>query len=805
MLAIPMRQLILIVLTTLGMVASASIASAQLSDILSGGPLGAQGGGVAAESPESIVTVSSHFTPPANGRQGLLTVTAQIAPPWYTYSTTQKPHGATPTKITVEPSNDFRLLGDFRSTLPPKVVQDAELGVTLEEFSHEVTWQAPVEFRKDVDPAGVTIKGTVRAQVCKVGTCLPPTDYPFEAQRMEAAAAPAAIVEFTHPNTHATLRGYLEPRVATPGSTVNLVLTADMPPGWHIYQLANTDPQKPGNKPTLIAFSNTSAFNRKQTTSNGSAISHPATAGGPPMLPFYEGQVKWTTPIVIPADTKPGSYPIEGLIGYQTCFKDASCDMPRAASFSGTVEVGPAAQTGASALAFNDAKYGEAAKLAASQPAAIDADVEPVQIAGAAPLGWSLPLIMLAGLAGGFILNFMPCVLPVIGLKILSFAEQAGRSRAQILKLNIWYSLGTLMVFMVLATLASSFSLGLGSKNLNWGEQFTYTSFNIVMVGIVFVMALSFLGVWEIPIPGFVGSGKASEFATREGVAGAFSKGVLATILATPCSGPALGPVFGFTLNQPPSITYLLFACIAFGMSAPYLLIGAFPTLIRFLPRPGAWMDTFKNLMGFVLLGTIVFLLSFTDQDYVVPAFAMMVGLWAACWWIGRTPLTENLGRKLVAWAQGGLVAGIVTFLAFTYLVPQVSIIPWQPFSPGELARLRSSGNTVLVDFTADWCLTCKANLKFVIETDEIRSAIRSNNIVPLLADYTKGSSEIKDTLESLESKSIPLLAIFPADRPDQPIVLRDVITKQQLLDAIQQAGPSKGGSQLTASRGIGQ
>jgi thiol:disulfide interchange protein len=240
-------------------------------------------------------------------------------------------------------------------------------------------------------------------------------------------------------------------------------------------------------------------------------------------------------------------------------------------------------------------------------------------------------------------------------------------------------------------------------------------------------------------------------------------------------------------------------------MSAPYLLIGAFPTLIRFLPKPGAWMDTFKQLMGFVLLGTIVFLLSFTDRDYVVPAFAMMVGLWAACWWIGRTPLTESLSRKMMAWAQGALVAGIVAFLSFTYLVPQESVIPWQPFSQGELARLRAAGKTVLVDFTADWCFNCKLNLKFVIETDEIRSVLADKKIVPLLADFTEGSEEITTTLESLKSRSIPVLAIFPADRPNEPIVLRDLITRQQLLDAIEQAEPSKGGSQLTASIGVAQ
>ena len=248
--------------------------------------------------------------------------------------------------------------------------------------------------------------------------------------------------------------------------------------------------------------------------------------------------MKWTTPIVVPQDATSGKFPIEGFIGFQTC-QDSRCDLPRGAKFSGTLEVAQSAVSGASALAFSDAKYGEAARVAANQPLPIDAASELVEVQGAAALGWSLPLIMLAGLVGGFILNFMPCVLPVIGLKILSFAEQAGRSRGQIFKLNVWYSLGTLLVFMVLATLASSVALGLGSTNLNWGEQFSYTSFNIVMVGIVFIMALSFLGVWEIPIPGFVGTGKANDLAAREGVAGAFSKGVLATILATPCSGPA--------------------------------------------------------------------------------------------------------------------------------------------------------------------------------------------------------------------------------------------------------------------------
>lgn len=793
--AISGRRLVLFVLAAI--VLGAAPAQAQFQDILGGQSITPGGGptGATAVNPESVANVSAHFTAEAPGRPAMLSITAQIDPGWYTYSITQKPVAAMPTVIKVDDSNDYRLAGEFRSTLPPKIVQDSELKATFEKFERKVTWQAPVEFRTGVKPADVQIAGSVRMQICNEGSCLPPTSFPFTAKLVvaEAPDAQATTGQYSHPATHATLSGHLEPRTATPGSTVDLVITAEMPPGWHVYQLAARDEGAIGNKPTLIALANTSGFQFEATRESKPTVEAPPAFPGQPPQRYYDDSVTWTTPIVIPADTKPGQYPIEGVIGYQTCLEDQRCDAPRGARFAATLNVGKPEQAGSIPLAFSDAKYGEAAQIAASQPA-------PIQTAQAPPLGWTLPIVILAGLAGGFVLNFMPCVLPVIGLKLLSFAEQAGRSRAQILALNVWYALGTFAVFMALATLATGVSWGLADSNLGWGEQFQYTSFNVVMVGLVFVMALSFLGVWEIPIPGFVGSGKANELAAREGAAGAFSKGVLATILATPCSGPALGPVFGFTLNQPALITYLLFSCIALGMSAPYLLIGAFPTLIRFLPKPGAWMETFKNVMGFVLLGTIVFLFSFMDKDYLVPTFAMMVGLWAACWWIGRTSPTVTFGRKLLAWGEGTAVAGLIALAAFTWLVPRESVIPWQPFSQAELARLRQEGNTVLVDFTADWCLTCKLNLRSAIETDKVSQAIADNEVVPLLADYTKRSADIKDALASLNSTSIPLLAVFPADPSKPPIIRRDVVTQQQVLDAIAEAGPSKDTAALTAT-----
>jgi suppressor for copper-sensitivity B len=770
----------------------------QKLDILSGKPLGSPSNVVRADTPESVISLQAHFTSAGASRLATLSVTVKIAPPWYTYSTTQKPVLSTPTTLKVDESPNYRVVGEFRPNLPPTIRQ--EEGATFETYAPEVTWQAPLEIKSGTDLKNLKVTGSARIQVCKHGACLNPTNFEFAANLDEAerraGAGPKAIGLYLHPNIHATLRGQLEPQTATPGSTVQLLLTAEPAAGWHVYELAVRDTGELGYKPTLIVLTDTSGFQFQPAKASGKATVVNSEIPGAGSLRYHPDPITWSMAIRIPKDSKPGAYPIAGIIGYQTC-QDTQCDPPRAARFEGMLNVGPAKRTGEAPLTFSDAKYGEAAQLASARVANAEPAEAPAPLASDA---MSLPLIILSSLIGGLILNFMPCVLPVIGLKILSFAEQAGRSRGQILALNLWYSLGLLSVFLVLATLATAVNLGLREQNLGWGEQFTSTSFNVVMVAVVFVMALSFLDVWEIPIPGFVGSGAAAEAAAREGAAGAFAKGALTTVLATPCSGPLLGPVFAFTLNQPPPITYLIFSCVALGMASPYLLIGAFPRLIRFLPKPGAWMDTFKQMMGFVMLGTIVFLFTFINHNYLVPTFAMMVGLWAGCWWIGRTSLVETFGRKMKAWSQGAVFAALIAWFAFTWLVPHGSIIPWKSFSQPELVKLTGEGKTVLVDFTADWCWTCKLNLRLAIETNEVKDLIAQNQVVPLLADWTDGSPEIKKMLESLDSASIPFLAIFPADGR-APLVLRDLISKQQLLEKLKEAGPSKNGSKsLTAA-----
>jgi thiol:disulfide interchange protein len=307
-----------------------------------------------------------------------------------------------------------------------------------------------------------------------------------------------------------------------------------------------------------------------------------------------------------------------------------------------------------------------------------------------------------------------------------------------------------------------------------------------------FVMALSFLGVWQIPIPGFVGAGRAADLQEREGPAGAFFKGVFTTILATPCSGPFLGPILGFLLKQPPYVSFLMFGAVGLGMALPYLLIGAFPQLIRFLPKPGVWMKTLEELMAFLLLFTTVYLLQTLRSIYFIPTMTFLVSLWFSCWLVGHGQFSLSPSKRLAAWLVGLVVAAGMGVFAFTVLLSEPKIA-WRPFSPEALAQAQSEGKTVMVDFTANWCPNCKWNSKWAIETDAVREIIEKNKVVPLLADWTDYSPIIKKAINDLGYNSIPLLAIWPAAPKDKPvIVLADLLSEKQVIDALQEAGPSE-------------
>lgn len=778
-----------------------------------------------------------------------LSITAEILDGWHTYSLKQEPGGPVRTTITVDESKQFKVSGEFTPSPKPKkhVDQSVFKGVMLEEHEGKVTWSAPIELSAGVDPKSIKISGKVNAMACDQ-QCLPPKDYRFAAKYVGSQPKPEPVADESEEEEPAggepgdkrqagafqtaniTFRGYLSPKTVVPGGKAKLVVTAEPEEKWHIYELKAKPGPKTGSRPTMLVLTKTAGWELGRASASRQPTIDPDGGVG-----YHAEPVTWTVELTVPDNAQPGNVTLEGLLGYQLCLK-SSCTLPTAVAISGRLSVGAKEVKGEVPLKFTaDHSYTEVEKIIKKQyekpGAATGASSGPggdqsgaggsSDGAGSGGGGLagesSLALMMGTGFLAGLILNIMPCVLPVIGLKLLSFVEQSHHRRSQSFLLNVWYSLGILAVFMVLATLPVVARLTFNAQ-FAWGQQFAYDPFNITLAALVFVMALSFLGVWEIPIPGFASGRAAGELAAKEGFAGAFFKGTITTVLATPCAGPLLGTALGFAVAQPPLVTYVMFGSIGLGMASPYLLIGAFPELVRFLPKPGAWMDTFKQTMGFVLLATVVYFMTLIRWAAVVPTFALLMGLWAGCWWIGRTPLYAELAAKLRAYAIGGVFAALVGLIAFQWLSPIMQYRlnryvaanggveideEWAPFTVAKQRRFNGEGKTVVVDFTADWCLNCKTLAATVLNVDSTHEFVKRNGIVTLMADITHTPDEAMAVLADLKQTAIPVLAIYPADRPDQPIVLSGLYTQSTLFQKLKEAGAAdtQPASDLTAMK----
>jgi thiol:disulfide interchange protein len=235
-------------------------------------------------------------------------------------------------------------------------------------------------------------------------------------------------------------------------------------------------------------------------------------------------------------------------------------------------------------------------------------------------------------------------------------------------------------------------------------------------------------------------------------------------------------------------------------MALPYLLIGVFPPLVGWLPTPGEWMDTLKQFLAFVLLATVVWLFTTIHPDYFVATLALLFSIWFGCWIVGRVPAWAEPSYKRRGWLRGIVAAAILGGGSFLIMSPSKQALPWQPYSPAALAAARAEGKTVLVDFTANWCLTCKTNLKLAINRAGVRDLVERNGVVTLLADWTDKNDTIKQALAELNSRSIPLLAIYPPDPNAKPIVLPDLLTQGMVLEALEQAGPSREVAQRSSS-----
>ena len=407
---------------------------------------------------------------------------------------------------------------------------------------------------------------------------------------------------------------------------------------------------------------------------------------------------------------------------------------------------------------------------------------------------------LLFGLIGGFILNLMPCVLPVISLKIFGFMRQAGDSRANILKHGLAFTAGIFLWFLGLA--AVIIALKSAGSEVTWAFQFQNPWFNYVIGVVVFVFALNLFGVFEIVLPGRATQNMA-EAGSHGGLAGSFAQGILATLLATPCTAPFLGTALGFAFSQTSAVIAAMFAAIAAGMAFPYLLLSAQPGWMKYLPKPGVWMERLKQFMGFPLLATLLWLLYVIGQqrgtEAVIWAAATYLCLGLAAWLYGaflgpvsstRAKTLATLGILLSLLLGLGYFTGSL-FTRSAATMPDKSAatptdgIPWVPFSEAELQRLLAEGRPVFLDFTADWCITCKFNLRTAIDTKAVREAFEKLGIVPMLADWTNSNPEITRKLAQFDRVGVPFYLFYAPGRADDPVILPELLTEQILLRAI--------------------
>jgi thiol:disulfide interchange protein/DsbC/DsbD-like thiol-disulfide interchange protein len=440
-----------------------------------------------------------------------------------------------------------------------------------------------------------------------------------------------------------------------------------------------------------------------------------------------------------------------------------------------------------------------------------ETQVAPAATPAGDPQKHSLIYWLMFAFIGGMILNIMPCVLPVISLKILGFVNQAEESPGRVRQLGFIYTLGVLCSFMVLAAVIIGVQKAGG--NALWGMQFSNPAFVICLTTIITLVALNLFGVFEITLTSGTMTA-ASSLASKHGSSGAFFNGVLTTVLATPCSAPFLIGALGFAFTQPPSIIVLVFGFAGLGLAFPYLLLSWNSRWLKFLPKPGNWMVRFKEAMGFPMLITAFWLLSLSARRFGLDGvlwigfFLVMVAMAAWVWGAFVQRGTKRRGLAM-AIAAACLVAGYFVALeenlrwrdpaplakagpvdnSGSLLVNPKKTSPdgieWYKWSHAAIEEARAKGHPVLVDFTAKWCVTCRGNKTSSIEIASTRAKLKEGKFISLIADFTDFPPDIAEELIRFQRPAVPMVLVYPADLTKPPAVLPTLLTPGIVHDAL--------------------
>lgn len=504
-----------------------------------------------------------------------------------------------------------------------------------------------------------------------------------------------------------------------------------------------------------------------------------------------------TFTVMLPVKAVDGDYDSVGTevtFHYQAC-DNSICLAPTSKTIRLNGQLGAAGNSAGNAVKNVDgqnASTGSAALISEGAPKNLENSATENRAGVAALLFFAF--------LGGIILNLMPCVLPVLSLKLFSLIKQAGESRGRLLALGGATTAGILVSFWVLAAVVAAVKAGGGSAG--WGMQFQSAGFIAFMTVILAAFAMSFFGVFEIWLP-WNATTKMDAAGKKAGLGGAFFTGALLVLLSTPCSAPFLGTAMGFAFAESTPVLFIFFTAAGLGLALPYMLVSAFPKILKVFPKPGPWMVKLQKVMGVLLLATVAWLLWLVNEQSGmagVGLFAILVCASILCSVaIGKfAPPGVTFSREastigasvvilVVAWfaAIGPQYESVATEHFNARMQEQMTADGWYRYSPALIEEFAKAKRTVFIDATADWCLTCKTNEAAVLNRDDFRHAMDSLNVALVKADWTRETPEVNALLRSMGKSGVPAYAIYPAGDATKQIVLPELLTTAAIVERI--------------------
>ncbi len=600
---------------------------------------------------------------------------------------------------------------------------------------------------------------------------------------LAAAGADASFMAGPPPQEVVTLRTVWSADGAHPGGRALLAVVLEVAEGYHINADAAQLVVPPGFKPLPTQVEVT----RADPALVFEAPHFPTARALKPAfsdeaLMFFDGQVVVVLPVMVSPQASPGDHPLELLVTYQAC--DArTCLLPRKLPLALTLPVRPAGSPLTPAETALFAAFDDARALAAPQAVRFDLFGLAFSIDASARLGFSLLLATAA--LGGALLNFTPCVLPLIPIKIMSLAGLAGNRRRS-LALGLAMGAGVLAFWLLLGGLVAAVG-GFSATN----QLFQYPAFTIGVGLFIALMAVGMAGFFHLRLPAFVYRLNPAQ----ETLAGSFGLGILAAVLSTPCTAPFMGAAAAWAASQPPPTTLATFGAIGAGMALPYLVLAAAPGLVRRMPRSGPASELIKEVMALLMLaaaayfvgsGLSVLLASPPASPgrgywWAVMGFTAAAGLWLVVRTLG---ITRKLRPRVFFGALGVLVVLLAVWGGLR--LTRSGGVDWVAYSPEAFSTARQNGQTVVLLFTAEWCLNCKALEQGVLNRADVSRRLGAGDVVPIKVDLTGTNPAGKALLKASGSLTIPLLIVYGAD--GREVLRSDFYTAQQLLEALARA-----------------